>query len=139
MNDLVQRLLAAIDALEQANRVYPDSEEGCSGWVDWETGRNLDESWHTLGCGSYFGSQAGGGDRCECGVPEAVRRRCAADRKIVARHSPAILHAGGGADYFKTTRVCSSCEPNRQFPETSYPCPTILALAEGYGVEVSRG
>ncbi|MBP2341102.1 hypothetical protein JOF41_007356 [Saccharothrix coeruleofusca] len=84
MNDLVQRLLAAIDALEQANRVYPDYRDFHSdGWVDGATGRNLDESWHTLGCGRYFGSQAGGGDRCECGVPEAVRRRCAADRKIV--------------------------------------------------------
>lgn len=64
----------------------------------------------------------------------SVLRRCAADRKLIELHRPVILHAGStGAAYFDTTRVCRSCEPPRQFPETAYPCPTIVAVAEGYG------
>jgi hypothetical protein len=65
--------------------------------------------------------------------PESVLRRCAADRKLMELHSPVTLHAGAGARYFETTRVCKSCEPPKQFPETAYPCPTIVSLAEGYG------
>ncbi|MEU5742112.1 DUF6221 family protein [Streptomyces tendae] len=65
--------------------------------------------------------------------PASVLRCCVADRKLLTLHSPVILHVGGGAKYFETTKVCKSCEPPIQFPETSYPCPTIVALAEGYG------
>jgi len=70
---------------------------------------------------------------CDCEGPTGVRRRCAADRKLINLHQRVVLHAGGGARYFETTTVCKSCEPPRQFPETAYPCPTIVALAEGYG------
>lgn len=115
MTDLVSRLLEAITAKEEKAHIANESE-GYSLHVS--DGRVL--------------------DFIEDNGPSSVLRRCSADRKIVARHSPAILHAGGGADYFKTTRVCSSCEPNRQFPEASYPCPTILALAEAYGLEVTE-
>lgn len=65
--------------------------------------------------------------------PESVLRRCAADRKILELHAPVILRGGGGASYYETTRVCRSCEPPKQFPDTAYPCPTVLAIAEGYG------
>jgi hypothetical protein len=65
--------------------------------------------------------------------PESVLRRCAADRKLLKLHQPVVLHAGGGARYFETTTVCKSCEPPKQFPETAFPCPTVLAIAEGYG------
>ncbi|MEU5660043.1 hypothetical protein ABZ802_31160 [Streptomyces sp. NPDC047737] len=64
---------------------------------------------------------------------EAKLRRVAAERKIVDLHRPVTLRGGGGSEYFNTTIVCTSCEPPRQFPETAYPCPTIVALAEGYG------
>lgn len=65
--------------------------------------------------------------------PESVLRRCAADRKLLKLHRPVVLRAGGGARHFETTTVCTSCEPPRQFPETARPCPSLLAIAEGYG------
>ncbi|MFH9235996.1 hypothetical protein [Streptomyces globisporus] len=70
---------------------------------------------------------------CDCEGPAGVRRRCTADRKLVKLHRPVVLRGGGGAEYFNTTVVCTSCEPPRQFPETAYPCATLCALAEGYG------
>lgn len=68
-----------------------------------------------------------------CNSPESVLRRCAADRKLLDLHRPVVLRGGGGARYFETTTVCKSCEPPKQFPETAYPCPTVVPLAEGYG------
>jgi hypothetical protein len=70
---------------------------------------------------------------CDCEGPATVLRRCAADRKLMKLHRPVILRAGGGAAYFETTTVCTSCEPPRQFPEHAVPCQTLVALAEGYG------
>lgn len=120
---LAVRLLAAIDALEYANRVVedPDGEDEHNGWLDWETLGNLDSSWHTLECGSYFGSQAGGGDRCQCGVPEAVRRRCAADRAVVE-----ICETGLGL-------------PDPYGDAYEVTLAVLIKLAEGYGIEVTDG
>ncbi|GHF77203.1 DUF6221 family protein [Streptomyces filamentosus] len=64
--------------------------------------------------------------------PERVLAEVEAKRKIVALHEPVILHAGGGAAHFDTTRVCRSCEPPKQFPETAYPCATLRLLASIY-------
>lgn len=64
--------------------------------------------------------------------PARVLAEVDAKRRMVGLHGPATLHAGGGAAYFDTTRVCRSCEPPRQFPETAYPCPTLRLLALPY-------
>lgn len=68
--------------------------------------------------------------------PARVLREVAAKRKILELHVRVILRAGGGADYYKTTNVCRSCEPRRGalVGEHSWPCPTLLAIAEPYGI-----
>ncbi|MGW0188143.1 hypothetical protein ACWDV7_20560 [Streptomyces sp. NPDC003362] len=74
----------------------------------------------------------GGAMLCGCEGPNSVRRRCAADRKLLELHSPVIIRSGSDARYYETTKVCRSCEPPRQFPETAYPCSTVVVLAESY-------
>ena len=64
--------------------------------------------------------------------PESVLRRCAADRKLINLHQP---------DGW-TCKVCANEEQADENSEGEYhwsrpglafPCPTIEALAEGYG------
>lgn len=65
--------------------------------------------------------------------PEAVLRRCAADRKILAEHK---AREGGWYDWY----ACEGCGYDGadycSEPMTSHvnDCPTLLALAEGYGL-----
>lgn len=65
--------------------------------------------------------------------PAAVLRRCAADRKILAEHK---AREGGWYDWY----ACEGCGyDNADYcsePMTSHinDCPTLLALAEGYGL-----
>lgn len=65
--------------------------------------------------------------------PASVLRRCAADRKILAEHKP----MGGGYPYHY---VCEGCGYDGadycSEPMTGHvnDCPTLLALAEGYGI-----
>jgi hypothetical protein len=112
-SDVVPRLLKAIGAAEQ--RVAAKSE-----W-----GRPYDESWHTLHCGWQLGEEIH--DECECGVPAAVLRRCAADRRQVERHKPISHHDG-----FTYCATCGSGEPY-EYP-TDWPCDTLKDIAEPYGV-----
>ncbi|MFD4795922.1 DUF6221 family protein [Streptomyces anulatus] len=56
--------------------------------------------------------------------PASVLRRCAADRKLIALHRPVEM-VGEMAD------ACAECEVSGNYPY--YPCPTLRALAEGYG------
>ncbi|MFG2359338.1 DUF6221 family protein [Streptomyces sp. NPDC048521] len=51
--------------------------------------------------------------------PESVLRRCAADRKVLARHVPRHSEPAGGD-------ICSH-DGHR------WPCPDVSDLAEGYG------
>ncbi|MFD3535223.1 DUF6221 family protein [Streptomyces sp. NPDC058664] len=64
--------------------------------------------------------------------PARVLAEVDAKRRMVALHEPVTLHAGGGAAHFDTTRVCRSCEPPKQFPETAYPCATLRLMALPY-------
>ncbi|WP_129769847.1 DUF6221 family protein [Streptomyces sp. L-9-10] len=64
--------------------------------------------------------------------PARVLREIDAKRQIVKAHGVAVLRAGGGAQHFVTATVCRSCEPNHQFPEQSWPCPTLRLLALPY-------
>ncbi|MFD8577414.1 DUF6221 family protein [Streptomyces virginiae] len=64
--------------------------------------------------------------------PERVLAEVEVKRRLIALHEPVILRGGGGAEYFNTTRVCRSCEPPKQFPETAYPCQTLRLLALPY-------
>lgn len=64
--------------------------------------------------------------------PARVLAEVDAKRRIVKLHGRATLRAGGGAQYYATATVCRSCEPNHQFPEQSWPCPTLRLLALPY-------
>lgn len=64
--------------------------------------------------------------------PARVLADLTAKRRILKLHFPMILHGGGGAAWYDTTRVCGSCVPPRQFPETAWPCLTARALALPY-------
>lgn len=64
--------------------------------------------------------------------PARVLREIDAKRQLVKLHGRATLRAGGGAQYYATTTVCRSCEPNLQFPEESWPCSTLRLLASVY-------
>jgi hypothetical protein len=64
--------------------------------------------------------------------PARVLADVEAKRQLVRLHGRATLRAGGGAQYFDTTTVCRSCEPNYQFRELSWPCPTLRLLALPY-------
>jgi hypothetical protein len=64
--------------------------------------------------------------------PAAVLRRCEADRKILDTHSPI---GGGWPGHY----VCSGCGYDGGYCPEPYTehvndCPTLLALAEGYGL-----
>jgi hypothetical protein len=61
--------------------------------------------------------------------PEAVLRRCAADRKILEHHAP----AGGSWDPY----ACEGCGSDSEYGalvDHTNDCPTLQALAEGYGL-----
>lgn len=60
--------------------------------------------------------------------PESVLRRCAADRKLLELHAP----TQGFNVYGGSCTACSACGAAEEYP-VWYPCPSVLALAEGYG------
>jgi hypothetical protein len=68
--------------------------------------------------------------------PASVLRRCAADRKILAEH--AAQQDGSGFPDSRQCRTCSTSGGDGYQYLVLYPCPTVLALAEGYG-EVPPG
>lgn len=64
--------------------------------------------------------------------PAAVLRRCVADRKILAEHCP----QGSG---YPSHYACEGCGHDASYcpepiTEHTNDCPTLLALAEGYGL-----
>jgi hypothetical protein len=65
-----------------------------------------------------------GATLCDCGGPEAVLRRCAADRKQLELHSP-------------RNGDCRTCvewsEAEYHHVPVPFPCDSFRALAEGYG------
>lgn len=107
-DDLTTRLLAAIEEVEHAARA-------AGGYYD----DHVDEA-----CDACAGHMV----RHE---PAAVMRRCQADRKIVALHCVS-------SDSLSRPE-CRTCVGNWT-TETGedYPCETLRALAEGYGLEVDK-
>lgn len=70
------------------------------------------------------------GDHIMLNDPDAVLRRCAADRKILAMHEYAQLRSKHGPGFY-----CDPCHVDDGVIEGGGNCPTILALAEAYGLE----
>jgi hypothetical protein len=70
--------------------------------------------------------------------PHRILAECEAKRQIVILHGPMSVVPGN--EWFNDAhltsepmRLCRSCEPEKMFRrEKSYPCRTILALAQPY-------
>lgn len=108
MTTLAARVLEAIEAAEQlAKATHPHGDN----WAH-------EESWHTLRCGADWGSQ---NSECACPVPAAILRRCAADRKILARCE--AVQGGGYWEYGDAPILGRA---------------VLIALAEGYGVPLEQ-
>lgn len=113
VNDLVARLLEAIAAQEAS------AEKDSS-------------STHTR---YRIGGTYGGHRRVDKERMQRILRRCAADRIIVQQHMPAPSLDDDAPDcgvcirpgYIGTEFCCD-------WPRVPWPCPTMNALAEGYGI-----
>lgn len=140
-HELVTRLLAAIAETERIARAVRTGLSGETGpWITGESAGQLvdyvvyrpspDWAGHIVhACSADYA----GVDQLEIARhiarqdPHSTLIRCAADRKIVEIHKPE--RAGG----FVRCLVC--CEPYAPEQESeAWPCDTILALAEGYGL-----
>lgn len=73
MDDFGFRLLGAIAEAERLAQYRDASNEHLPP-------KCADQSWHTMTCGYYQGEHM---EPCDCPVPAAILRRCAADRKLV--------------------------------------------------------
>lgn len=104
------------------------------GWITQQTDRveALADRWHDFECDVHRSPLDApiaqlNDTLCRCGGPAAVRRRCTADRKILDDHTTfgdgSIHCLGCGVDYESGPLV-----------ENVNDCPTLLALAEGYGL-----
>lgn len=74
-------------------------------------------------------------DHIELHGPDAVLRRCAADRKILAAHPYTERAINPGYGPSRAPFGCETCHDWDGVPEARGNCDTILALAEGYGLE----
>lgn len=156
MSDLAERLLAAIEETERIARgdllTSADPEPPPGTTVELFDGEELWTRHADMWPGSWLrhGSEETGDPETWTKVAgnygparvirldrDTVLRRCAADRKIVELHKP---------DDF-TGRECTSCwveDPDGASPHgmtmesEAWPCPTLLALADGYGIEVGE-
>lgn len=63
--------------------------------------------------------------------PARILREVAAKQAVLKAHCRIALHAGGGAKYYETRRVCRSCEPLHGVDDC-WPCPTVLHIAAIY-------
>lgn len=128
-DDWVARLLAAVEATEwgATDRHHLDCR--------------LAHDTHTV---AYAGQA-----ECSCGEPEAVRRRCAADRRRLERHTPIPNHGRfsddwasgcpnpGDCDCGERPKVCGACRDQVGDPLEA-PCPDLLDLADSYGVAPAK-
>jgi|SRR6185503_2292806 len=154
MDDLITRLTAAIDGLTAlAQRVRdafvvrnPDHER--DGEPYWPTPR-VEAVYRQYGPG---GAQAGL-DLIKACSPDVVLRGCAADRKILAIHRPIETFNGLHIEVQEKlgravsgVMICERCANNDKDygwddhdEDVQYPCPTLRAVADRYGLEDTDG
>lgn len=115
-----------------------DVTPGLHAWIEGEIRRREEAATPLVGlgtCPDYSHCQA----ECshEVGVNDsaAILRRCAADRKILAAHpyTTRVINPGYGPQ--SAGFGCETCHDWDGVPEGRGNCPTILALAEAYGLE----
>lgn len=84
--------------------------------------------WHTRYCGNQPVSQMFGD--CECDVPASVLRQVAASRKLLELHALET-----GVPYPSDCVTCGDWEDKWEGRcRMDWPCPTLQALAEMWGV-----
>jgi hypothetical protein len=135
VSTLIERLLAAIDEDEAVARLMPP--------FPWRLNDEGDEVIAADGeqvCEPFAFSNQQTRNMATFFVrfdPQRMLDEVAAKREILELHVRVVLRDGGGADFYRTTDVCRSCEPRRGalVGEHSWPCPTLLATAKVYGIE----
>lgn len=153
LDDLISRLTAAIDGLTalaqrvKAVYVYPEDHEraGEGYWPTPRVARVFSD--YSLG-------HAVGLDLVKAFGPDQVLRGCTADRKLLAIHQPIKTFAGSedflpkraGTPEFPIKVICERCANHDRESgwddydeDTRYPCETLRAVAERYGLEVDGG
>lgn len=137
MPDLHDWITQQVDETERIAQQAASYDDGASHDVAGPEG-----TWAHLNESEWFGASHRGGviaprigytNAPELGAhiirhdPATVLRRCAADRKILAEHAP----ADGWNPY-----ACTGCGHDDFGPNVDHTndCPTLQALAEGYGL-----
>ncbi|HEX3782732.1 MAG TPA: DUF6221 family protein [Pseudonocardiaceae bacterium] len=141
-DDLTEQLLAAMERVEQVARAA--EAESPSPWLRGDVYSIPSEDrdmyrqiYDRTGNVVVYDEGAPGPDVADLiahNDPASVLRRCAADRKILAEHGQADFGAYGD-------RLCRRCryeddelEPDELHHWVVWPCPTLTALAEAYGI-----
>ncbi|MDH6448156.1 hypothetical protein M2155_000564 [Streptomyces sp. SAI-119] len=127
MSDLHGWLTRQVDRVEALARAA-EKEQGRDWRTRWEASGDHFEIVDDAGLLVADQMQPGAAAQAVAHDPAAVLRRCAADRKILADHTAlgfdGSVHCDGcGIDYESGPLV-----------ENVNDCPTLLALAEGYGL-----
>lgn len=80
---------------------------------------------HDERCGLVLGTISGNvNDECDCGIPGDLLRLCQSHRDIVALHGEVPVAPG------RSETTCVECGSVK-----GWPCPTLVLVARGYGVE----
>jgi hypothetical protein len=122
VGDLVSRLLEAITAKEE--KAHAAIEFGSGGDGPWRVrGEHIDGSAAGIG----FGFLPADREFIVDNDPSSVLRRCAADRRVLERHSPSADHLG--------RLLCSFCSDAGHM---EWPCEDFADLVDRYGLEVTE-
>ena len=144
MTDLTTRLLAVIEETERIARVAIAALEDDEA-AEWKASNVYgDDSGHPTEFDVWFGyipddstivrfyvQHSDVARHIACHDPASVLRRCAADRKIVELHGVMSDFTGPGCGSCGDWDHAVSYEITDPLP---FPCPTLLALADGYGI-----
>ena len=133
MPDLHGWITQQIDRIEQTARAVEDRSAPWDGqWVADGPDALRTYNGHVLFYGHNWPLKPGLVEHVALHDPATVLRRCAADRKILAEHRPR-------GDGYPSHYVCEGCGYDGSYCPEPYTehvndCPTLLALAEGYGL-----
>lgn len=133
MSDVVSRLLAAIQEREDvAEAARQQALAGDWFWVvDAGSGDGRVES--RKGAAVADGGLFEVGPHIALNDPASVLRLCQAHREIVEEHSTREVGSLDHGTFGQPFTVCRTCCVNER--RVVAPCPTILKLAAGYGIQ----
>lgn len=119
--------------IKQREGVARSGQRACGAWEYDDFVHEIRDKCNAGTTASVY--EAGPGRFIELNDPDDALRRCAADRKILAAHpyTASVLNPGYG-DH-TAGFGCETCHDWDGVTEGRGNCATILALAEGYGLE----